>query len=276
MFKFLSFLIAFFFSLGLLAAKIDTLVVSSKSMRKKIKNLVITPDSYQKKELRYNVVYLLHGAGGNHKSWLEKAPELEQYADLYNVIVVCPDGDKTSWYFDSPVDDSMKYETYIVDELVSKIDKKYDTVPNAEYRAITGYSMGGHGALYLAFRHSDIWGAAASMSGGVDIRPFPLQWDIAKRLGEYANAPEAWEKHTVINLTNLLNGENLDFLIDCGVDDFFYNANLRLHQKLLERNIPHDYIERPGGHTNEYWRNSIKYQMLFFNDFFQKSKEQTK
>ncbi|WP_282165530.1 alpha/beta hydrolase [Cellulophaga baltica] len=276
MFKFLSFLGAFVFSISLSAAKIDTLVISSKSMRKKIKNLVITPDSYQKKELRYNVVYLLHGAGGNHKSWLEKAPELEKYADLYNVILVCPDGDKTSWYFDSPVDDSMKYETYIVDELVSKIDKKYDTVPNAENRAITGYSMGGHGALYLAFRHSDIWGAAASMSGGVDIRPFPLQWDIAERLGAYADAPEAWEKHTVINLTHLLNGENLDFLIDCGVDDFFYNAHLRLHQKLLERNIPHDYIERPGGHTNEYWRNSIKYQMLFFNDFFQKSKEQTK
>lgn len=276
MFKFLSFLIAFFFSLGLLAAKIDTLVVSSKSMRKKIKNLVITPDSYQKKELRYNVVYLLHGAGGNHKSWLEKAPELEQYADLYNVIIVCPDGDKTSWYFDSPLDKNMSYETYIAEELVSHVDKKYDTAPNSENRAITGYSMGGHGALYLAFKHLDVWGSAASMSGGVDIRPFPLQWDIAKRLGDYADAPEEWEKHTVINLTHLLNGQNLDFLIDCGVDDFFYNANLRLHQKLLERNIPHDYIERPGGHTNEYWRNSIKYQMLFFNDYFQKSKEQTK
>ncbi len=45
--------------------------------------------------------------------------------------------------------------------------------------------MGGHGAFYLAFKHQDIWGAAGSMSGGVDIRPFPNKWDLAKRLGNY-------------------------------------------------------------------------------------------
>ena len=37
-------------------------------------------------------------------------------------------------------------------------------------------SMGGHGALWNAIRHSDIFGAAGSMSGGVDIRPFPDNW----------------------------------------------------------------------------------------------------
>ncbi|MFD2832654.1 hypothetical protein [Christiangramia antarctica] len=106
------------------------------------------------------------------------------------------------------------------------------------------------------------------MSGGVDIRPFPTRWDLSKRLGEYAAHPENWEKNTVINLVHLLDGKQLKILFDCGVDDFFYDANVRLHKKLLQRNIPHDYIERPGGHTNAYWNNSIKYQMLFFNDFF--------
>ena len=274
--KALFFIIASCFSVIVSAAEIDTLVVYSKSMDKNIKNVIITPDKYKEKGTRYAVIYLLHGAGGNHKSWMEKTPELKTYADLYNVILICPDGDKTSWYFDSPVDKSMQYETYIAEELVAEVDAVFYTDATAEHRAITGYSMGGHGALYLAFKHSNIWGTAASMSGGVDIRPFPLNWDLSKRLGEYSEAPENWEKNTVINMVYLLNGENLNFLIDCGVDDFFYNANLRLHQKLLERNIPHDYIERPGGHTNQYWRNSIKYQMLFFNDFFQKSKEQTK
>lgn len=266
--KILAFIVFFFVSIQLYASKVDTLSVYSKSMDKTIKNVVIIPDSYSEKGKAYSVVYLLHGAWGDYKAWLGKAPEIKKYADLYNVILVCPDGDKFSWYFDSPVDETMKYETYISKELVQKIDNSYNTKANKENRAITGFSMGGHGALYLAFKHPNIWGVAASMSGGVDIRPFPLEWEIAKRLGSYAENPENWEQNTIINLLHLLDGENLKFLFDCGVDDFFYDANVRLHKKLLERRIPHDYIERPGGHTNEYWRNSIKYQMLFFNDFF--------
>jgi len=246
-----SFTVSFLFVIAGFASNVDTLVVYSNSMKKDIKNVVITPESYTKKGESYAVVYLLHGAGGDHTAWLKKAPKIKQYADLYNLIIVCPNGEKTSWYFDSPIDKTMKYETYVAQELVSEIDKLYNTKANSENRAITGYSMGGHGALYLAFKHSNIWGAVASMSGGVDIRPFPLRWDIAKRLGAYAENKENWEENTVINLVHLLNDKNLKILFDCGVDDFFYDANLRLHNKLLERNIPHDYIERPGGHTNK-------------------------
>ena len=66
----------------------------------------------------------------------------------------------------------------------------------------------------------------------------------------------------------LLDGKSLKLIFDCGVDDFFYDANVRLHNKMLERNIPHEYIERPGKHNWDYWSNAIKYQLLFFNDFF--------
>ncbi|MDO7171578.1 alpha/beta hydrolase [Mariniflexile sp. AS56] len=264
----IGFIGVFFLTLTLFASNIDTLVVYSNAMQKDIKNVVITPSSYKKKGVPYSVVYLLHGAGGDHKAWLGKAPDIKAYADQYNVIVVCPDGHKTSWYFDSPVDANMQYETYVSKELVSEIDKSFNTKADKKHRAITGYSMGGHGALYLAFRHTDIWGVAASMSGGLDIRGFPLQWEIAKRLGVYGENPETWDQNTVINLVHLLNGKNLKFLFDCGIDDFFYDANVRLHKKLLEQRIPHDYIERPGAHTNTYWANSIKYHMLYFNDFF--------
>lgn len=266
--KILNFVVLFLFVIATYASNVDTLAVYSKSMNKEIKNVVITPDSYSKKGKSYSVVYLLHGAGGNHEAWLGKVPGIKKYADTYNVIIVCPDGHKTSWYFNSPIDSTMQYETYMSKELIIDVDKKYNTSANNKNRAITGYSMGGHGALYLAFKHPDIWGVAASMSGGVDIRPFSLKWEIAKRLGTYAKNPKNWEENTVINLAHLLDGKNLKILFDCGVDDFFYDANVRLHQKLLERNIPHDYIERPGGHTNKYWINSITYQMVFFDDFF--------
>ena len=64
--------------------------------------------------------------------------------------------------------------------------------------------MGGHGALWLAIRHQDIFGAAGSTSGGVDIRPFPDNWDMKKQLGEYINNKEIWDNHTVINQINKL------------------------------------------------------------------------
>ena len=250
------------------ASKVDTLKVFSKSMNKTISNIVITPNNYSTNKTGYSVLYLLHGAGGNYTDWLLKVPNIKKYADDYNMIIVCPDGANTSWYFDSPVDNTMKYETYISKELVNVVDKKYNTKAEKSARAITGLSMGGHGAFYLAFKHQDIWGAAGSMSGGLDIRPFPNNWDLSNRLGAYAENQSNWEENTVINMVYKLKGDTLKLIFDCGTSDFFYDANKRLHDKLIERNIPHDYIERPGGHNWEYWANSIKYQLLFFNDFY--------
>ena len=255
-------------TLFVFASTIDTVVVASNSMQKSISNIVIVPDTYSTQKDSYSVLYLLHGAGGNYTDWQLKVPKIKEYADKYNIIIVCPDGETTSWYFDSPIDKKMKYETYISKELINAIDEKYNTSAKKTNRAITGLSMGGHGAFYLAFKHPDVWGAAGSMSGGVDIRPFPNNWEIHKRLGEYSKHKENWEKNTVINMVYMLDGENLKLIFDCGVDDFFYNANKRLHKKLVERNIPHDYIERPGGHDWNYWSNSIKYQLIFFNDYF--------
>ncbi|MFT4024035.1 MAG: alpha/beta hydrolase-fold protein, partial [Flavihumibacter sp.] len=115
---------------------------------------------------------------------------------------------------------------------------------------------------------SQPFGAAGSMSGGVDIRPFPLNWDMAKRLGSYAEQPERWEKYTVINQLHLLTPGSLALIIDCGTSDFFYGVNEELHRQLLYRNIPHDYITRPGVHDWKYWGNAVWYQLLFFNRCF--------
>jgi S-formylglutathione hydrolase FrmB len=128
--------------------------------------------------------------------------------------------------------------------------------------------MGGHGALYLAMRHQDLFGACGSMSGGVDIRPFPDNWDLADRLGEKAEHPENWEKNTVIAQLHLVKNDDLAIIIDCGIDDFFLSVNRNLHKQMLYYNIDHDYIERPGGHTLEYWHNALQYQVLYFDNYF--------
>jgi S-formylglutathione hydrolase FrmB len=253
------------------AARVDTIRVESQSMSKVVKSVVVLPDGYQAQK-NYPTVYLLHGAGGNYKDWISMVPDIKKLVDQYQVLIVCPDGGVTSWYFDSPVDSSYRYETYVTKELLSYVDAHYATIKNKSSRAITGLSMGGHGALYLSFRHQDLFGAAGSMSGGVDIRPFPKNWEISKRLGTLEQNPENWEKNTIVNMVGLLKGSSLKLIIDCGVDDFFYNVNLDLHNRLLAMKYPHDFIIRPGVHNWPYWTNAVKYQFLYFNDFFEKGK----
>lgn len=253
------------------AAIVDTIQVFSKSMQKNIKAVVVTPDNYASAQ-KLPVVYLLHGYSGNHLDWINKAKGFEKAADQHQLIIVCPDGGFGSWYWNSPIDAASQYETFISGELVKAIDSKYKTIPDRKGRGITGLSMGGHGALYLAFKHQDVFGAAGSMSGGVDIRPFPNNWDMAKRLGSYAEFPERWEKNTVINMLNLLTPNSLALIIDCGTEDFFFKVNENLHEHLLYRNIPHDYIARPGGHTWPYWTNAVKFQLLFMSNFFNSAK----
>ena len=263
------FLVLLFFSAQ--AAQVDTIQVFSASMNKNIKTCVIVPDNYKKSKKKFPVVYLLHGYSGNYGTWVKSFKEVSQQVDRYGFIAIGVDGNYSSWYFNSPIDPTFKYETYIIDELVPFIDKKYKTIASREGRAISGLSMGGHGSLYLSLKHQDVFGAAGSMSGGVDIRPFSEKWNIKKRLGAINDFPDNWEKNTVVNLIELNQNNNLKLIIDCGVDDFFIDVNRELHQKMLALKIDHDYIERPGKHNIDYWENSLKFQLLFFYNFFHSS-----
>ncbi len=254
---------------GLHAAEVDTVSVFSQAMNKSIKTVVIIPDDHANRGA-LPVVYLLHGYSGNHADWVNKAPEIKVLSDQYGLMIVCPDGGYSSWYWDSPVDSSFQYERFVSEELVDWVDGNYHTIQDRKGRAITGLSMGGHGALYLAFKHPDVYGAAGSTAGGVDIRAFPLNWDMAKRLGSYSEHPERWDAHTVMNLLHRLTPDTLSLIIDCGTDDFFYRVNEKLHQELLYRNISHTYQTGPGAHNWTYWQRAIRYQLLFFNDFFQR------
>jgi S-formylglutathione hydrolase FrmB len=251
-----------------LAAKVDTVMTFSAAMNKNIPAVVITPDSYSPSK-RYPVIYLLHGYSGDCHNWLKIAGDpIRSTVDRENVIIVTPDGGFSSWYFDVKGDPNCQYETYIGSELVAWIDAHYSTRASAAFRAITGLSMGGHGALFLAFRHPDVFGTAGSTSGGVDIRPFPLNWDLAKRLGSYAEHKSLWNSRTVVNLTHLIVPGRLKIIIDCGTEDFFFQVNCQLHDKLLSSNIPHDFIARPGKHDAAYWNNAIRYQLLFMTKGF--------
>ncbi|PRY14316.1 S-formylglutathione hydrolase FrmB [Pontibacter ummariensis] len=261
------------------AARVDTLEVHSPAMQRKIKAAVVLPSSYQKSRKPYPVLYLLHGGTGSYKDWLTKTPDktlLHRMADEYNLIIVTPDGGPTSYYFDSPLDKTSQYETFITKELVQKIDDSYYTVRDRKGRVIAGLSMGGHGAMYLASRHPELYSAAGSMSGVMNINT--ATWKVpeefaalraqnfARLLGAPKDKANPYPEYTAVGRTEELKNSGLQLILDVGVDDFLIDTNRDLHQRLLANGTPHTYIERPGEHTWEYWGNALPYQVLFFHN----------
>lgn len=265
-------IISFFTAFAASAAKVDTVNIYSAAMQKHISCVVITPDTYSKNAGKFPVLYLLHGHGGSFREWVIKAPDVIKSVDETGMIVVCPDGGKASWYLDAPQLPESKYETHVAKEVTNYIDKNYRTIQNRSGRAIAGLSMGGHGAMYLAIKHKEVYGACVALSAGVDFTPFPNNWGLPLLLGEYASNKNRWVAHTVQHLAHTaLAGNELQIAIDCGVDDFFIGVNRILHQTLNELKIAHDYTERPGKHDWNYWNNAIGYQMYYLKKYFDKN-----
>ena len=251
-------------------SQVDTISVKSEKMGRDIKNVVILPAGYNSPDLQeeqYAVLYLLHGYSGTYCDWIKKKPELQDLATEHSVIIVCPDG-QDSWYLDSPIDPQMQYETYMTKELIEFIDNHYRTIADPKFRAITGLSMGGHGAMSLALKHPEVYWQCGSMSGGLDITPFPKSWKIKLRLGEYESNKELWKEHSVQGIVEKLESTDQRIIIDCGIDDFFYKVNTTMHNTLLVKKISLDFISRPGLHTWDFWCNSIDYQLLIFSKGF--------
>ncbi len=268
--KYLFILLFVFAAAEVSAARIDTVAVFSAKMRRDIPALVVVPDGGVGR--RMPVLYLLHGFGGSYTTW-QNITDLRPLADACGMIVVCPDG-ANSWYWDSPLDPASQFETFVAQELPDWIDARYLTIPSREGRAVTGLSMGGHGALWVALRHKDRFGAAGSTSGGVDIRPFPDSWEMKRQLGELKDNPERWDAHTVIRQAASLRDGELALIFDCGYQDFFYRVNLNLHEQLMRQGVGHDFLVRPGAHNAAYWSASLPYQMLFFQRWFARNAPQ--
>ena len=253
------------------AAQVDTLIIQSPSMQKTLKAGVVTPESYKKKKNGpYPVLYLLHGYSGNFSNWLKVPPQkelLQTMADKYQLIIVTPDGGFGSWYYNSPIDKTSQYETFITQELRQEIERRYRAIPDRGGRFISGLSMGGHGALYLSARHPELYLAAGSMSGSLNVAGIDrknLLPSIEAVLGPKAENQQVYEANSIVHMMPQLKQSGVQLIIDCGVDDFLIEDNRELHRRLVYEKVPHEYIERPGAHTWAYWGNALEYHLLFF------------
>ena len=264
--------------LGFTQAKVDTISVYSPSMKKSLKAAITFPSSYQKGQSRYPVVYLLHGGSGAYSDWYQKVTEkgiVNQLAEEHKVLIVTPGVGPASYYYDSPLLDSVRYETYMIQELIPFIDKNYRTLAQKESRAITGLSMGGHGAITLAAKHPTLFIAAGSMSGvmnidtdlwkvGEDFRSLRKKGQI-EILGPINYQGPLFNPYTAVGLVDQLKSQKVSLIIDCGVDDFLIETNRQMHSLLMEKKVAHEYIERPGAHTWNYWTEALPVQFFFLS-----------
>lgn len=143
---------------------------------------VLLPENYDPNgTVRYPVLYLYHGGGGNQAEWTTPADkgQAEALTAGLPLIVVMPEGGLAGGYtdwFNEGAFGPPKWKTYHLDQLIAWIDARYRTVADRGGRATAGLSMGGGGLRYAAQR-PDLIGATAAFSGDIDILQPKSDWN---------------------------------------------------------------------------------------------------
>ena len=247
---------------------------------------ILLPAGYgASKRTRYAVLYLLHGAIDDYKSWTDKGAA-EAITKGSPLIVVMPDagqyGNYTNWYNDGAFGQPM-WETWHIRQLVPWIDKHYRTVAKRSGRATAGLSMGGGGAMSYAARHPDMFVSASAFSGAVDTNSPGVQpVTQASGLSDGSHTPGAiyglrstdevrWRAHNPWDLAGNLEGLKLTLRTGNGqpggpagdsgdpVEAEVHTESVNMHDRLVSLRIPHVWDDYgAGGHQWYYWQRDLR------------------
>ncbi len=158
--------------------------IESASMKRTVGfNVYLPPQYEQEPARRFPVVYFLHGASGTESSdaglaWHVHAEIVA--GRIQPVIYVFPNGGAYSGYRDATTN-YVRAETLLIQELLPHIDRTYRTQARPEARGICGFSMGGGGAMRLALKYPDLFGAAGSLAAALDKAPEDADGDNVYR-----------------------------------------------------------------------------------------------
>ncbi|HEX8367832.1 MAG TPA: alpha/beta hydrolase family protein [Pyrinomonadaceae bacterium] len=269
-------------SRGNIAAQVQTLRLSSKLMAREMPYRIIFPNDYDAKEKageRYPVIYLLHGLSGHFDNWTDKT-RLAEYAAQFRFIIVTPEGGD-GWYTDSVSLPDDRYETYITNELIPEIDKKFRTASDRNHRVIAGLSMGGYGAFKFGFKYPEKFVLAGSFSGALGATSLNEKnagaW-IAKSVtsvfgDEAGETRKANDIFRIIREMPAEKAKDLPFLyFDCGTEDFLAANNRDFMRLLTEKKIRHEYRQLPGAHNWVYWDAQVQEFLRLSERFFKPAK----
>jgi S-formylglutathione hydrolase FrmB len=252
-----------------LPTSVEESKLNSKLMAREMPYRVVLPINYKKANEKtfYPVIYLLHGLTGHYDNWTNNT-KLAEYAAKYNYIIVTPEGNN-GWYSDSATVANDKYESYISQELIPEIDKKFRTVADRNHRAIAGLSMGGYGSIKFGLKNPEMFALVGSFSGALGAaswteKEIGTKGDIAESiLSVYGAADsETRKQNDIFRFVREMPADKVKSLpfiyLSCGTEDFLYQNNRDFAGLLQEKKIAHEYRELPGVHDWKFWNAQVQ------------------
>ncbi len=199
-------------------------------------------------DVRYPVVYLLHGIPMDERHWLDEgvvaaADKLFGSGELSPFIMVMPHGDYALYTDTSGGDKS--FEDVFVNELMPAVDDRFRTIADAEHRAIGGISRGGVWALEIAFRHPELFDAVGGHSPALAVNRATNEYD-----------PLELAKSAPI--------DKLRIFLDAGDQDWTRAGTQDLSEVLADRYIPYTFTVGKGDHDYPYWASQVEAYLRFY------------
>lgn len=256
----------------------ECLTAPSKILGHSVPYCVFFPPSYfTQKTRRFPVLYYLHGLGGNEQMLLNSGgwnlvQGLWAQHKIGQFLIVTPDGGRS--FFINSQDGRVRYEDFFIQEFIPFIEKQYRVRTGRASRAIGGISMGGYGALHIAFSHPELFAAVSAHSAALIAKlpamlasdaPQPLQTRILGAAFGIPLDPRFWNLNNPITLARTAKLAGLSIYFDCGTeDDYGFNVGAEaLHRVLLARHIPHEFHLYPGGHNWRYFAQHLPASLEF-------------
>ena len=238
---------------------------------------VYLPPGYDDEERAYPVFYLLHGYGGEDTNWTRygdagmTADSLIAADVIPPVILIMPDGKNSYWVDSDPRTGFGAVETALVQDLIPYIDRTYRTIPLRRARMIGGLSMGGYGAVHLAMKHPDLFGAAASMSGALSRTPPERSESLAPVFGDPIDVAR-WQAENPFTWIDSLKASELrlPMYVTVGDDDSsrLLEGGVDFYAALRDAELPAELRVTDGPHSWEVWDRALRETLIFFSNVF--------
>lgn len=244
------------------AGRVQCGAVSSAVLKRPVRYCALLPPRYDADpKRRYPVLYYLHGLGENEQSLVNfggwnLVEELQARGRIGEFLIVTPDGG-SSFYINAR-DRGERYEDFFVREFIPAVDRTFRTRAARAYRGIGGTSMGGYGALRLAFKYPERFASVSAHSAALVENPArgfsatlaPLLARLTRAFG--VPPDEAyWQEQSPFTLARQKAGlRRLRIYLDCGIEDEygFEEGARALHRLLRARRVAHEFHLYPGGH----------------------------
>jgi len=271
-------------------SRIDCNALKSRILGETVHYCVLLPSSYNSAPANhspqhYAVLYFLHGLGENEQTLFKSGgwnliEDLRQQHKVSDFLIVTPDA-KASFYVNS-ADGKVRYNDFFLQEFIPHIETTYRIRRERKARAITGISMGGYGALRLAFAHPEMFSAVSAQSAAL-ITDSPKELDAALRAGTplgrllgsvFGNPINVahWNENNPFLLArkNRVGIGKLAIYFNCGRDDEygFEAGAVALDKQLQEEHVKHEFHLYPGNHGASYFGAHIGEVMEFHSKMF--------